>query len=269
MSEIENTFESELKTYTRSVYVTIDLIVKAVTCDNLMIAHRKFMHFVYDSSASQINSLAFNMDIYFINPDTEAVQSNSIVLLWHATSFCYVRKIREPWTFLTVYRTDSDKWDSGHWYIACFWIWNSSIFPRSSSLILWLSILLRSPSLFHFRVRIEQPCDWKWRTYFKNSAAKELKQKWFVVAIPQWEFLLLMHTWSGLSVFTVARTAIHIFHPYIRQTKNDDDNLSNTFTINQAKETVLMVDWNVESFSKSFSPNRCTSLFRMLSFEMW
>lgn len=29
-----------------SVYVTIDLIVKVVTCDNLMITHPKFIHFV-------------------------------------------------------------------------------------------------------------------------------------------------------------------------------------------------------------------------------
>lgn len=130
--------------HTVSVFDAIDSIVKAVTCDNLMIAHRKFMHFVNDSSASQINSLAFNIYISSIRH-----RSCSIKQYCAASSSGYVWKNRA-----TNISNSVPHWlrhmNSGHRYIACFCIWDSGTFPLSFSLILEHSIYFALSISFHF-----------------------------------------------------------------------------------------------------------------------
>lgn len=76
----------------------------------------------------------------------------------------------------------------------------------------------------------------------------------------QYGFSLIFYIPFALSVaiFACALCAWTSFRPYfpsmyIRQTKNDDDNLTNTFTISETIETILMRYCAIESYiEKSF-----------------
>lgn len=63
--------------------------------------------------------------------------------------------------------------------------------------------------------------------------------------------LYIYFSFYKIRIDRIAYPTIFSVHIYVKP-KNDDDNLSNTFTINQTKETILIVNGNIESVESFF-----------------
>lgn len=190
-----------------SVYVTIDLIwfdliVEVVTCDNLMIAHRKFIQFctVHHFSQPDINLLA---SAYAFHQIQQKLSPE------HLSSCLYI-------TYGKIRTTNI-----------------------SNSVSLWLS------QTDELRTLVHCVCVCKCEQWLFHCPSLSLSN--FCVCFT----LYIYFSFYKIRIDRIAYPTIFSVHIYVKP-KNDDDNLSNTFTINQTKETILIVNGNIESVESFF-----------------